>query len=180
MGWAKYDEDNRDDTVVFLFQLAVQAVDLPLKRLALLTALANLRLQPFVMRLLIVLNDGGHGTDDSGFARARIGDDEHIQAGLLVVSRVTLHPDLALQASGEHAERDPGGHVHRRLRVLRDGGNVGLQSQRQAMNRECGQRVCAGRERDIGVEQARSLPGVRDGVFSVFRVCSGLDEVQTI
>ena len=93
-----------------------------------------------------------------------------MQTGLLIVARVALHPDLALQAGGEHAERDPGGHVHRRLRVLRDGGNVGLQSRRQAVNRECGQRVRAGPQRDIGVEQARGLSGVGDGVFSVFRV----------
>lgn len=82
--------------VVLLLQLAVQAIDLPLKCLALLTAFANLRLQLFVMRLFIVLNDGGHRADDGRFARARIGDDEHIQAGLLVVTRVALHPDLAL------------------------------------------------------------------------------------
>ena len=41
-------------------------VFLPLKRLALLTALANLQLQLFVVRLLVVLDDGGYGTDDAG------------------------------------------------------------------------------------------------------------------
>lgn len=46
------------------------------------------------------------------------------------------------------------------------------------MNRECGQRVRAGSERDKGVEQARSLSGVGDGVFSVFRVFSGQDDTQ--
>ena len=122
------------------------------------------------MCLLVVLDDGGHRADDGGLARARIGDDEHIQAGLLKVSRVALHPNLALQAGGEHAKRDTGGHVHRRLRVLRDGGNVGLQLRQQAVNGECGQRVRAGPQRDIGVEQARGLSGVGDGVFSVFRV----------
>ena len=131
------------------------------------------------MRLFIVLDDGGHGTDNGGLARARIGNDEHIQTGLFVVARVALHPDLALQAGGEHAERDPGGHVHRRLRMLRDGGNVSLQSRRQAVNRECGQRVRAGLERNIGIEQARSLSGVGDGVFSIFRVFSGQNDTQT-
>ena len=46
------------------------------------------------------------------------------------------------------------------------------------MNRECRQRVGAGPERDIGVEQDRSLPGVGDGGFSGFRDFSGQDVTQ--
>lgn len=130
------------------------------------------------MRLFIVLDDGGHGTDNGGLARTRIGDDEHILAGLLIVARVALDPNLALQAGGEHAERNPCDHVRRRLRVLRDGGNVSLQSRRQAMNWECRQCVRAGPKRNIGIEQARSLSGVGDGVFSVFRVSSGQNDTQ--
>ena len=117
-------------------QLFGQPVDIPLQRLPLLADPSDLRLLSLVVRLLVVLDRLRHDADHGGLAGSGRSDQKDIQAGLFIVTDVSLNPDLSLQAGGEYAQGDAGCHVHRRLGMDGDCFHIRPKRLRQAVNRE--------------------------------------------
>ena len=160
--------------VVFDFQLLGQPVDVTPQGLTFLPVPAHRRLMLLVILLLIILNGGSHGVNHSRFTGARRSDQKHIQAGLLVMPDVALDFDRALQACSQHAESDPGSHIHRCLGVDSHRLHIGAQLWRQAFHRKGWQGIRVGLQRHKGKER----PGrgccahIGSDVFRVVRVFS--------